>query len=168
MHTYNVRTFTNPRNGEDNVRLDLRGSSDRLSKKMLENNLSLGRICVKGIQISTVEEADANFRDLRYYLNQGDPRDNQGLTMGYFLRQLYSLDQVTQLWGNQHGSGTAEHYTAANGEAKSNLVGQVDQEGPQKSYDIVIYTRPDLFFFDELPITSECKVKEYDLAQHLS
>jgi hypothetical protein len=130
LHTYNMRKFTNPRNNEDGAFIDVSKSIQLLMSEISSLSSSAAIICIRQeqIEISHLQDADMSFQDLRYYLNRGDPWNNQGVSMLYFLRQLYSLDRVTRLWE------------------------KVEEEAEKgQHYDAVIYTRPDLLFFDRLP-----------------
>lgn len=138
VHTYNLQTFTNPRNGEDNVVIDVDKSLEVLVSHIMRA-APTNTVCIKQIKVSESCDADAKFRDVRYYLHPGDPWHNDGLSMRYFLRQLYSLDQVTRLWKGPQGNWF-------NGDDAKKL---------KRMYDAVIYTRPDLMFLNKLQITED-------------
>jgi hypothetical protein len=124
LHTYNIERFSNPRNGEHNVTIDVVSSLERLVT-MLRQMGPPGRVSLKGLNITEPLDADRHFRPLEFYLSRGDPWDNEGISMFNLLRQLYSLDQVTQQWENDK---ELSHYAA------------------------VVYTRPDLLFHTQLPL----------------
>lgn len=127
LHTYDIKRFTNPRNGEDHVPINVQRSMSLLVGGVLSCR-TCNRVKLKGVVVSEPAVADRRFRNLQYYLSRGDPWDNQGLSMKYFLRQLYSLDKVTELWHGPCGSDR------------------------MYGYDMIMYTRPDLIFFDELSL----------------
>ena len=126
LHTYNMQSFSNPRNGEHNVTIDVAASLERLIT-MLREMAPPGRVLLKGLNVTEPIDADRHFRPLEFYLSRGDPWDNEGISMLNLLRQLYSLDQVTQQW--EHDKAP-DYYTA------------------------VIYTRPDLLFHTRLPLVA--------------
>jgi hypothetical protein len=157
MHTYNTHRFTNPRKGEYDVALDVSLSLEKVIHKVRQTKLFNRRVSFKEIKISEVQEADKSFRDLRHYLHRGDPWENQGMSMRYFLRQLYSLEQVTQLWEGRHRS-----LGFCNMDERDQICRFMSKK-VQNSYDLVIYTRPDLFFWDRLPQINACESKKHDL-----
>lgn len=126
VHTYNMVRFSNPRNEEDDVAIDVVASLERLVT-MLRQVEPPGRISLKGLQITEPLDADKSFHPLEFYLSRGDPWDNEGISMFNLLRQLYSLDQVTQQWERDK---EPDHYAA------------------------VVYTRPDLLFHTMLPLVA--------------
>jgi hypothetical protein len=71
-------------------------------------------------------------RPLRHYLSRGDPWTNDGVSMFYLLRQLYSLDRVTQMWDIQ----------------------------TMDSYYGVVYLRPDLMFQVPLPLSTIVELRQ--------
>lgn len=129
LHTYNMKEFTNPRNGEFDVPIDVGGAIYTLMTTAINTGVG-AKVCVRRLKVSHPGKADRSFRDVRHYLQNGDPWQNQGVSMLYFLRQLYSLDQVTKLW-------------EAEAVATSELT---------RTYDAIVYTRPDLHYFDTLPV----------------
>ena len=126
LHTYNMERFSNPRNGEHNVTIDVVSSLEHLVTTLRQMGPP-GRVSLKGLNITEPLDADRHFRPLEFYLSRGDPWDNEGISMFNLLRQLYSLDQVTQQWESDK---EPNYYTA------------------------VVYTRPDLLFHTRLPLVA--------------
>lgn len=134
IHTYNMRTFNNRRNKEYNVSIDV-GASISLMISMLRQHHSPQRIFLKGVEISDPHDADLSFRPLSYYLDHGDPWRNKGVSLFYLLRQYYSLDRVTKLWEDK---------------MQSTLLNAT-------YYDAMVYLRPDLIYYDRLPLPTPPK-----------
>ena len=87
-HTYNMTTFTNPRNRENNTPIDAR-SLQRVLGIRDENML-----------YDEPDAADAFF-DFEAFLARGDPWGSaQGTSLRFMLRQQYSLARVTGLWNS--------------------------------------------------------------------
>ena len=105
LHTYNIERFSNPRNWGHNVMIDVVSSLERLVT-ILRQMGPPGRVSLKGLNITEPLDADRHFRPLEFYLSRGDPWDNEGISMFNLLRQLYSLDQVTQHWENDESGRT--------------------------------------------------------------
>jgi len=126
LHTYDLKTFTNPRNGEFNTTLDVKASITLLKAK-----LEFVGIGFRGIEVSDPHDADLSFDPLQHYLLHGDPWENDGVSMFYLLRQLYSLNRVTSLWQGAFGLQNSDEY-----------------------YDGVVYLRPDLIFRLPFPLSA--------------
>lgn len=83
LHTFYLKTLTNPRAGEINCVLD------NNEYKLLEP------ITAKQIDDQNKIDPILNFKA---YRSKGDPWKNQFKSLDNLLRQLYSLEQVTKLW----------------------------------------------------------------------
>jgi hypothetical protein len=87
-HTYNLTTFTNPRNRENNIPIDPRSLQRIL-------NISDERVIYE-----EPDAADARF-DIQTLLTAGDPwPENPTISLRFMGRQLYSLMRVTGLWNS--------------------------------------------------------------------
>ncbi len=85
-HTYNLTTFTNPRNRENDTPIDP-GSLQRILNISDDNMI-----------YDEPDAADAQF-DIRTLLTAGDPwPGNPVISLRFMGRQLYSLMRVTGLW----------------------------------------------------------------------
>ena len=116
-HTYNQATYANPRTGE----LPL-----PIHPRSLQTALGLPDAAVI---YDRPEDAD-QWIDARELARNGDPwPDNpvKGLSVVYYVRQLYSLRRVTELWRAAEAAG----------------------KGP---YDLVVYLRPDTRFLNDLDL----------------
>jgi len=113
-HSYHLSIQTNKRNGE---------------KELPINPYSLTQLPNITVRYSTTEEAD-QYNPFSFYLQNGNgwsTEEDPNTIMLYYIRQLYSLNELTKLW------------TTVN-----------------KHYDYVIYLRPDVRFttpltLEELP-----------------
>lgn len=127
LHTYNISVFNNPRseNNEANVTIDSRSSIDLLFRHLLSYRV----ISLWNVSFSSPEDADDSMGPIDYYLQRGDPwPDNPNISMKYYLRQLYSLQLVTDLWAREkHG------------------------------FSLVLYTRPDLYYESKLELPATIK-----------
>jgi len=129
LHTYNIVSFHNPRNLEKNVTLHVADSLNLIFSELRE----LPGVKIRNISITQdAKAADRSFRPLNFYLSHGDPWRNEGLSMFYFLRQLYSLETVTRLWEKSPSTGDR--------------------------YQAVVYVRPDLLFESPLPVADTLDV----------
>lgn len=111
LHTYNLKQINNPRSREINIELD------PVEYKLLRPKSNL---------IEDQNEIDKTF-DFDFYLKNGDPWHDNGLSLKNLLRQLHSLHKVTEILDDY---------------IKKTKV----------SYDWVIYSRPDLEFYSPIDI----------------
>ena len=66
LHTYEIQSFTNPRNGESGIKLNVRESIELLMAQL--RIMSKERVAVRIIEVSEPHEADLKFRPLPHYL----------------------------------------------------------------------------------------------------
>jgi hypothetical protein len=113
-HTFNETSFTNPRNQEANLTIDFMS---------LENTLSASGEYKVSVVYDPVSAADQSM-DVRKLLQHGDPwPDNPALSVRNLVRQLYSLQRLTQLWAPR-----------------------------ARRYKYCLYLRPDLLFWSDLDL----------------
>lgn len=108
-HTYRINSVYNKRNGELGISVDPE---------------SLQRLLPQAEIIYDYTEAADSSMDISHLLMNGDPwPDNPGTSVKFFVRQLYSLHRVSQLWKHR-----------------------------MKEYDYCVYLRPDVMFISDLDL----------------
>ncbi len=81
---------------------------------------------LKGLSFSNPADIDAALPVSRFLRNGDAWPESPGLSALFYIRQLVSLDQVTRLWTHAEASTT--------------------------TYDLIIYSRPDVLFFNDIDI----------------
>lgn len=110
LHTFNRQTISNPRSGEFNVTLDPEEWKLLLPHKYVMDDNEL-------FEISVIEPL------MSVLLRHGDPWNElpPHSSIRNFLKQLYSIYRVTNLWIHQ-----------------------------EQNYDLIFYLRPDVWFFNDI------------------
>lgn len=90
LHSFNALTFNNPRNGEDHWPINVTRSVENIVAGLRAVEPA-GRVKIKGILVTDPQDADAAFKPLDYYLEHGDPYNNEGLSLFNSLRSYHSL-----------------------------------------------------------------------------
>jgi hypothetical protein len=96
MHTYNTQTFTNPRNHENNVQIDIEPLKTAFT--------------YKESSIQELSEYDPEPR-VNQALQYGDPWNNNGISLRYLFLQMNSSNIVTSLWKDKAADYSVVIYT---------------------------------------------------------
>ena len=126
LQTHRIRSIFNPRNNES--------LHDVFNASANIESLSAAIGGFRAVVVDDPDEADAYLGSYKKYLRMGDPWDNDGLSIKYYLRQLHSLVRVTQMWSG------VETAAAANGSHVHRPRVSLEQ---LLRYDCVLYLRPD-------------------------
>lgn len=97
LHSFNALTFNNPRNGEDHSPINVTRSVETIVAGLRAVEPA-GKVKIKGILVTDPQDADASFKPLDYYLERGDPYNNEGLSLFNSLRAYHSLQVGGWVW----------------------------------------------------------------------
>lgn len=90
LHSFNALTFNNPRNGEDHRPINVTRSVENIVAGLRAVEPA-GKVKIKAILVTDPHDADTTFKPLDYYLERGDPYNNEGLSLFNSLRAYHSL-----------------------------------------------------------------------------